>query len=102
MELSPARPWFKLWREKIRSSDRVRALRPYDAGVYFRLLCACDDKGKLRSGTRPWDFVDVAEECGARRSLRSIDSSLDRLKRRDLIITVGGFLVVANFSELQE
>ena len=102
-------PWFKVWRDKLLGSPRVRRLKPWDFGIYMRLMSHADETGALISGTHVWTLDDICRECEAPRAQKKVGALLARMcdpndprmgglmcRRMD-----DGAYVIANFARLQ-
>lgn len=79
------RVWKKCWHEKLLSSPRFRALKPYDRGVYFTLFLLADDDGFLQSGKVVLGVDTLAEELGVGRSKPALRKCLARLQESGLL-----------------
>lgn len=98
------RGWFKCWSEKLSGSPRIRALKPWEYGVYMHLLVASDDQGALLSGSHVWTIQDLCLECNARGATKRMEKAMDRFITEGLvkIRAADGAWIVANFSQLQK
>lgn len=99
-----SRPWFKVFREKLAGSPRVRALKPWNYGVYMHLMVASNERGALVSGNHPWTIEDVCVECNVPKGKRRVEAALERLLHDGLlhVRSTDGAYVVSNFCKLQE
>lgn len=98
--------WCKLWHEKLLASSRWRRLTVYEKGVYMEIFlrCAsCDERGALRTGTRPWNLADLAMDMGAdRRRVARLGKAVNRLLDEGLLGRAeDGALILSRWEALQ-
>lgn len=97
------KPWRKLWVEKMLGSPRIRALKPYDRGIYFTMLCMANDEGALRSAQHVYTIKDIANESNANRALKRVTKAVEHFVEVGIVAKgPDGELVVSNLAELQK